>query len=61
MVSYLIIGLGSLFLYWFCKKALSLNRNIAIAKAAGIPYRVSCKDPSFYQNQSNSKTGLDSD
>ncbi|KAH6721937.1 cytochrome P450 monooxygenase-like protein [Leptodontidium sp. MPI-SDFR-AT-0119] len=44
MVSYLIIGLGSLFLYWFCKKALSLNRNIAIAKAAGIPYRVSLID-----------------
>ncbi|KAG4441548.1 hypothetical protein IFR05_002933 [Cadophora sp. M221] len=44
MVTYFVIGLSSLLLLWVWRKVLSLNRNIAIAKASGIPYRVSLID-----------------
>lgn len=41
MVSYIVTALVGLVLAWLGGKVISLNRNVALAKASGIPYRVS--------------------
>ena len=41
IVSYVLVGLGTVILLWVGQQVKSLRRNIAFAKASGLPYRVS--------------------
>ncbi|CZR52843.1 related to cytochrome P450 3A7 [Phialocephala subalpina] len=41
MFTYIFVALGASLLFWCSQKWTSLNRNIAAAKASGLPYRVS--------------------
>ncbi|KAF8850616.1 cytochrome P450 monooxygenase-like protein [Acephala macrosclerotiorum] len=41
MFTYVFVAVGGLVLFWCSQKWASLNRNIAAAKASGLPYRIS--------------------
>lgn len=51
MASYILLAVATLLILWLSRKLISLNRNVALAEASGIPYRVSRKRPPSRMSQ----------